>query len=122
MDELITTEEKAEFINEILQERGFIRAKYAGWEEPRNGLIVYATKAWLRVLFLTGVNVSTSYYTITVADVVAGLWQVTYTNDLKHFYTIEGGKAKEDVDLETAIRNIFKGGDDDGTSDEGNAD
>lgn len=117
MDELITSAERDEFINEILQRRGLIRAKYWSWTEPRNGLIVYAASTWLKVLFLTGVNVSTSYYVISVDEVKAGLWQLTYTNDFEHFYKIEGGKAKEDVDLETAIKNIFKGGDSSGDSD-----
>ena len=78
---------------------------------------VYAAPTWLKVLFLTGVNVSTSYYVISVDEVKAGLWQLTYTNDFEHFYKIEGGKAQEDTDLETAIKNIFKGGDSSGDSD-----
>lgn len=114
MDELITTTERDEFINELLQKRGLIRAKYWSWEEPRNGLIVYAAKTWLRVLFLTGTNVATSYYTITIDEVKAGLWEMTFTNDMEHFYQIKGGKAQEDMDLEESIRNIFKGGGDSG--------
>ena len=114
MDELLTTTERDEFINEILQKRGLIRAKYASWEEFRNGLIVYATKTWLRVLFLTGVNVATSYYTIKIEEVKNGLWEIVYSNDFQHFYQIKGGAAQEDMDLETAVRNIFKGGEDDG--------
>lgn len=114
MDELLTTEEQAEFVNEIIQKRGLIRAKYASWQEPRNGLIVYATKTWLRVLFLTGVNVATSYYTIKIEEVKNGLWEIVYSNDFQHFYQIKGGKAQEDMDLEESIRNIFKGGEDSG--------
>lgn len=117
MDELLTTTERDEFVEEILQKRGLVRAKYASWEEPRNGLIVYASKSWIRVLFLTGTNVATSHYTITIDEVKAGLWEIVYSNDFQHFYQIKGGKAQEDMDLETAVRNIFKGGDDNGGDD-----
>lgn len=120
-NELITTGDRSEFISEVIKKRGFIRARYATWDEPRNGLITFAGKTMLKVLFQTAVNVATSYYTIKISEVLAGLWEITYTNDLEHFYRIDGGQAIEDVDLETKVRTIFRGGEINGEtiSDEG---
>lgn len=88
MNELITRGEQVQFADGLIKKRGFVRAKYWSWEKPRNGLITYAGKEYLRVLFQTGVNVSVSYYTIKIAEVEAGLWQMTYTPDLETFYYI----------------------------------
>ena len=88
MAELITRGEHAEFAQDVIKRRGFIRAKYKTWDEPRNGLVTFASKSFLRVLFQTGINIATSYYTIKISEVEAGLWQITYTPDLVTFYQI----------------------------------
>ena len=88
MNELITSGERAEFVSDLIKKRGFIRARYKTWEEPRNGLITYAGKEYLRVLFQTGINVATSYYTIKISEVEAGLWQLIYSPDLATFYRV----------------------------------
>ena len=89
--ELITTGEHYEFAEDIIKKRGFVRAKYWSWQEPRNGLITFASKTWLKVLFQSGVNIATSYYPIKIEEVQAGLWDITYTNDLETIYHIAGG-------------------------------
>ena len=102
MAELITRGERAEFTSDLIKKRGFVRAKFWSWAEPRNGLVTYASKEYLRVLFQTGVNVSTSYYTIKIAEVEAGLWQITYTPDLETFYYIgKDNPAEESTDSDT---------------------
>lgn len=115
--------EQYEFAREIIQKRGLIRAKYHSWEDYRNGLITYAGKTFLKVLFLTGVNMAATYYTIKISEVVAGSWVITYTNDFKTFYTTEGGESESELDFKAAVLNIFRGGetngDDNGTGDEG---
>lgn len=121
-NELITTGDRSEFISEVIKKRGFIRAKYHSWDEPRNGLITFAGKTMLKVLFQTAVNVATSYYMIKISEVLAGLWEITYTNDLEHFYRIDGGQAIEDVDLETKVRTIFRGGEINGDDELSNED
>lgn len=88
MDELITRGEQAEFVSDLIKKRGFIRAQYKTWEEPRNGLVTFASKSFLRVLFQTGINIATSYYTIKISEVEAGLWQITYSPDLATFYYV----------------------------------
>ena len=90
MSKLITRGEQVQFAG-VIEKRGFIRAKYHTWDEPRNGLVAFASKNLLRVLFQTGVNIATSYYTIKIAEVDAGLWQITYTPDLATFYSVGGG-------------------------------
>lgn len=121
--ELVNHGEQYEFAREIIQKRGLIRAKYHSWEDYRNGLITYAGKTFLKVLFLTGVNMCATYYTIKISEVVAGSWTITYTNDFKTFYTTEGGESESELDFKAAVLNIFRGGetngDDKGTGDEG---
>ena len=113
MEKLITTCEQTEFVPELIKRRGFIRAKYWSWEEPRNGLITYADKGFLRVLFLTGVNVAASYYAIKITEVEAGLWTAVYTPDFKSFYCIKQKEKEEeepesDIDLIEGIRKLFE--------------
>ena len=112
MAKLITTGEQSEFIVEVIKRRGFIRAKYWSWEEPRNGLITYADKSFLRVLFLTGVNVAASYYPIKIDEVTAGLWKLVYTPDFESFYIIKGNEEVEDpetdIDLIEGVRKLFE--------------
>lgn len=88
MEELITRGEQIQFASDVIKKRGFIRAKYHTWEDFRNGLTTYAGKDYLRVLFQTGINVSTSYYTIKISEVEAELWKIIYTPDLETFYYV----------------------------------
>lgn len=104
MAELITRGEQVQFADDLIKKRGFVRAMYWSWEEPRNGLVTFANHEYLRVLFQTGVNVSTSYYTIKIAEVEAGLWQITYTPDLETFYHIgKDNPVEEGTDSDTAV-------------------
>ena len=121
--ELVNHGEQYEFAREIIQKRGLIRAKYHSWEDYRNGLITYAGKTFLKVLFLTGVNMAATYYTIKISEVVAGLWEIKYTSDMATFYTTEGGESESELDFKAEVLNIFRGGEnnggDNGTGDEG---
>lgn len=119
MNDIVTTGEQFEFTSDIIKKRGLIRAKYWSWEEPRNGLITFASSKLLKVLFLTGVNAQATYYNIKIAEVVAGLWEIKYTNDFEHFYRFDGGEPEEDIELEAAVRKIFRGGESDAGNDEG---
>lgn len=118
MNEIIMTGERPEFVREIVKKRGVIKGCYWSWREPVLGLITYASPTFLKVLFLTGVNAATSYYTIKIEEVVAGLWDIILTNDMEHFYKVERGEPEEDIDLEAAVRRILKGDDSNG-DDEG---
>ena len=107
--DLTTTGSRTEFLPEVIKRRGFIRAKYWSWEEPRNGLITFANKDFLKVLFQTSVNAATSYYTVKISEVEAGLWRIIYTPDLEDFGVIGGDDSEDDFDLITAVKNLFKG-------------
>ena len=110
MDNLVVRNERPEFVSELIQRRGFVRAKYWSWDAPRNGLVTFASPEFLRVLFQTGVNVATSYYTIKIAEVASGLWEIIYTPDLEHFYKISGGESPEgdDIDLVAEVHRLFE--------------
>lgn len=59
-----------------------IRAKYAGWDEPRNGIITAVSEETLTVLFLPWIGNVTNYFTILATEVQAGKWVVRWTTDL----------------------------------------
>ena len=86
--ELITTGERTVFADDVIKNRGLVRAKHLTWTEPRNGLIVYAGKEFLRVIFLTGVNTAASYFNIKAGEVAAGEWQILYTADMKEIVEV----------------------------------
>lgn len=108
MEALTVTNERVEFVPEMIRQRGFVRAKYWSWEEHRNGLLMFAGKDFLRVLFQTGVTTATSYFTIKIDEVKKGLWEIIFTPDLEHFYKIEGGQTEEDIDLIAEVHKLFK--------------
>lgn len=83
MDEFLINAKTTTFNLEIVKPFGFIRAKYWSWKIFLNGLIATVDEKNLRVLFQTGVNSSTSYFKIEAAEVAAGLWQITYSNNLE---------------------------------------
>lgn len=109
-NELLTQGERIEFSQEIIQKRGVIKARYWSWAEPRMGLVTYAGKGLIKVLFLTGVNAATSYYTIRVEEVNAGLWEINFSPDLETFYKTEID-SEDDFDLPAGIRKLFEEGD-----------
>ena len=112
--------ERVEFSSEVIKQRGFIRARYANWDEPRNGLIVYASKTFLKVLFLTGVNIAASYFSIKISEVEAGLWEIIYSPNFETFYKIKMGESEdENIDLLTAVRNLFEGEKQNGSDESG---
>lgn len=121
--ELVNHGEQYEFNRTIIQKRGVIKAKYHTWETARLGLITYAGKHFIKVLFLTSVNTCATYFTIKINEVVAGLWDIMVSPDFKTFYTTEGGESESELDFKAAVLNIFRGGetngDDKGTGDEG---
>lgn len=107
-NELIVHGERLEFNQELFNRRGVIKAKYWSWESPRLGLVMFAGKDFLRVLFQTGVTTATSYFTIKIDEVKKGLWEIIYTPDLEHYYKIEGGQTEEDIDLIAEVHKLFE--------------
>lgn len=118
-NELIYQGERFEFAADVIKKRGFIRAKYWSWEGHRNGLIAFACKDFLNVLFLTGINQCATYFKIKAKEVQAGLWNIIYTNDLENFYRVEGGEPEEDIELDAAVRKLFEEGNQNGDNEDG---
>ena len=108
MNELVTTGESVEFSSELIKRRGFLRAKYWSWNDWRNGLVTFADKKSLRVLFQTGVNASTSYYTVKITEVVAGLWDLIYSNDMETFYRVDSKATQENRISESDVADLFR--------------
>ena len=111
MSDIINQRERAEFNLELFRRRGFIRAKYFSWDEPRMGLIVFAMPDFLKVLFLAGMNSATSYYVIKIREVEQKLWTFTYSPDMKSFYVFDGETEKAiELPIETALTDTIAGG------------
>lgn len=108
MNELVTTGESVEFSSELIKRRGFLRAKYWSWNDWRNGLVTFADKKSLRVLFQTGVNASTSYYTVKITEVAAGLWDLIYSNDMETFYRVDSKATQENRISESDVADLFR--------------
>lgn len=102
--EIVTKGEVVTFSPEIVQRRGFIRAKHITWPNFRNGLITFAAPTLLQVLFLVGVNASASYYTVRATEVQQGQWELSYSNDLETVYCF---KNEATSDLVTEVRKLF---------------
>ena len=98
MNELVTTGESVEFSSELIKRRGFLRAKYWSWNDWRNGLVT----------FQTGVNASTSYYTVKITEVVAGLWDLIYSNDMETFYRVDSKATQENRISESDVADLFR--------------
>lgn len=101
----ITTDEHPVFADDVIKNRGLIRATYLTWESPRNGLIVYAGKEFLRVIFLTGVNTSASYFNIKASEVAAGQWDIRWSADMENVCLLRSASAS---DLVAEVRKLFK--------------
>ena len=108
MNELVTTGGSVEFSSELIKRRGFLRGKFWSWDDWRNGLVTFADKKSLRVLFQTGVNASTSYYTVKVAEVEAGLWDLIYSNDMQTFYRVDSKATQENRISESDVADLFR--------------
>lgn len=110
MSDLINQRERLEFNMELFKKRGFLKAKYFSWEEPRFGLIVFAAPDFLKVLFLSGLNAATSYYVIAIREVEQRLWTFSYTPDMKTFYQYDGEEKVITLPIETALADVQAGG------------
>lgn len=87
MEELLTLNDEIVFNTELIKRGGFLRAKAKGWDSARNSLVSFVTKEQIKALMFTGVNTGGTYLKITSAEVNAGLWELTYSNDLQEVWT-----------------------------------
>ena len=101
MNEIITKSERAEFRDELIERHGFVRAKYFAWNEYRNGLITWARKNAMTVLFQSDRLNALNYCTIDIKEIEAGMWTLIYTPDLETFYRV-GGEANGSDDTTAA--------------------
>jgi hypothetical protein len=69
---LITDSTEKVFDITSVHKGDLIRAKYSGWDEPRNGIVTAVSEDKLTVLFLPGLGNVTNYFVILAAEVEAG--------------------------------------------------
>ncbi len=84
---LITDSTEKVFDTTSVHKGDLIRAKYSGWDKPRNGIITAVSEEKLTALFLPGLGNVTNYYTILATEVQAGKWAVRWTTDLETINT-----------------------------------
>lgn len=77
-----------------VQKGDLIRAKYAGWDKPRNGIITTVSEKALTVLFLPGIGNATNYYKVLATEVQKGKWIIRWSSDLKTI-NAEGDDSEE---------------------------
>lgn len=87
MNELLTTNDEIVFNTELIHRGGFLRAQSKGMTEPRNGLVSYVSKELLKILVFTGTSTAGTYLKIPANEVNAGLWILSYSDDLEEVYT-----------------------------------
>ena len=80
---LIKNDTVPQFDLDEISLRDFVRAKYKTWEEPRNGIVVSASKDALSVIFLPLIHLATRYYIIKAQEVSDGKWDISYSHDLE---------------------------------------
>lgn len=61
----------------------FIRAQYAAWDKPWNGLVMVASESELSVLFLPGIGNVSNFFPVKAEEVAAGKWTITWSKDLE---------------------------------------
>lgn len=80
----------------VIQKNGFIFAESELFGKKITGIVSEVTENYIRVLFLPGASNMSNYYTIQVSDIVAGHWQLRYSQDLATVFTnIEEGVGEE---------------------------
>ena len=80
---LITDSTEKVFDTTSVHKGDLIRAKYSGWDEPRNGIVTAVSEDKLTVLFLPGLGNVTNYFAILAAEIEAGKWAVKWSADLE---------------------------------------
>ena len=89
------------FNTEEVRKGDLIRAKYAGWTLPRNGIVSRVTEKQLQILYIPDATNASNYFPILASEVAAGEWSIRWSHDLE---LIEGELAissgTDDVDKE----------------------
>lgn len=79
---LLTTSTEKAFDKTRIARGDLIRAKYAGWEAPVNGIVTRIEDDEIRVLYLGTITNVTNYFTIRADEVSAGKWEIQWSHDL----------------------------------------
>ena len=64
-----------------------IRAKYADWNEAKNGIVTAVTGGEIRCLYFPGIRNVCNYFLIAADEVTEGLWEVSWSSDMKTIQT-----------------------------------
>lgn len=64
-----------------------IRAKYADWNEAKNGIVTAVTGGEIRCLYFPGIRNVCNYFLIAADEVTEGLWEISWSADMKTIQT-----------------------------------
>ena len=64
-----------------------IRAKYADGNEAKNGIVTAVTGGEIRCLYFPGIRNVCNYFLIAADEVTEGLWEVSWSFDMKTIQT-----------------------------------
>ena len=64
-----------------------IRAKYADWNEAKNGIVTAVTGGEIRCLYFPGIRNVCNYFLIAADEVTEGLWDISWSADMKTIQT-----------------------------------
>ena len=64
-----------------------IRAKYADWNEAKNGIVTAVTGGEIRCLYFPGIRNVCNYFLIAADEVTEGLWDISWSTDMKTIQT-----------------------------------
>ena len=79
------------FNTDAIHPGDFVRAKYAGWNEARNGIVVHVDAAEVRAIWTPNIRNVTNFFTILAEEVEAGSWDVKWSSDMETINTHSGG-------------------------------
>lgn len=72
----------------IVRPGGFIRAQYATWSKPRNGLVLTVEEYYLQAAYLPPEGGALEYFIIKSSEVMRGEWKIRYSNNAKDYYEL----------------------------------
>lgn len=69
----------------------FIRAKYHTWKTAYNGIVAAVSAKEILVLYLGDIGNVTNYFTISVGEIKAGLWELAWSSNFTEIKTEDDG-------------------------------
>jgi hypothetical protein len=87
--ELVITSQAPSINTQAIAKGDLIRARYAAWDEARNGQVMNVTAEEIQVIWQPGIRNVTNFFIIYADEVADGLWTVTWSPDMETIHTYE---------------------------------